>query len=301
MRGVRDERAVLCLPGLAASPGAGHIRARSYLVTITVHNVTIDGTNPPAEIAVWNAGRYEQVVRRVLVRVFTSPVGSALVPRLLASGRALRIVPNPVTERDANANPASWRDATLRGRERFFCGGPFAGLPGGEGTGRGTDSEIRFTPANFFDPSRRDGPLPMIPSRADAAPGSFADEMLCHEIVHSIRQMWGVQDCLPVGYAYDNFEEFCAVVVANMYASQFFGGRRTLRADHHGFRARDTLLWPFEGTHRRTRDEIEWLERMRSQQPGLCSGLRSLSAEQVPYNPFRDPPDPRAVPTARPW
>ena len=71
-------------------------------MAITVHNLTIDGTQPPRGVTNWNSNRYEQMVRRLLIRVFTSAVGGPLVAQIANSRHSIRIVPNPDRERDAN-------------------------------------------------------------------------------------------------------------------------------------------------------------------------------------------------------
>src|SRR5215510_10665663 len=53
-------------------------------------------------------------------------------------------------------------------------------------------------------------------------------------MVHATRQMRGIFDPQPLGFLYDTEEEFFAILLANIYASET-GRQIDLRADHHGF------------------------------------------------------------------
>ena len=67
-----------------------------------------------------------------------------------------------------------------------------------------------------------------------SGPGSEADEVLFHELVHGLRNMAGViatQNKLDNNF--ENEEEFIAVVLSNIYLAE--KGRKFLRADHAGF------------------------------------------------------------------
>lgn len=72
----------------------------------------------------------------------------------------------------------------------------------GTGTGAGTTSVILYDPRD-----------------CDGRPGNCPDELLLHELVHAMRAGRGVYLCArPDGIdAYDNEEEFFAVLIANIY------------------------------------------------------------------------------------
>jgi hypothetical protein len=54
------------------------------------------------------------------------------------------------------------------------------------------------------------------------------------EMVHASWQMRGLLDPLPLSFLYDTGEDFFAILLANVYASE--SGRAVgLRSDHHGF------------------------------------------------------------------
>jgi len=64
--------------------------------------------------------------------------------------------------------------------------------------------------------------------------GAQPDEVLFHEMVHSTREMLGLFDPLPLGFLFDAEEEFFAILLANIYASET-GRPIDLRQNHHGF------------------------------------------------------------------
>lgn len=268
-------------------------------MTISVHNITIDGTIPPWNLppggSPWDAAAYEEDVRRNLIYVFTTPVGGAIIPQIT---RELRIVPFPWwhgylgSERRADATPDSWNASLLRGATAYQCsGGEEPGTASPDlptGTGVGSSSRIRYTPTDWYDPSRRmSGFVRVLPSPALGTPGTHSDEVLCHELAHAIRHMRGVSQCIPAGHGYTTFEEFCATQVANVYASCRV---RPPRASYQEDWSREMMPDPFGIPTTAQRDERRWIERMRDQQPGFCYALSLIPASIALYNPFREPP-----------
>jgi hypothetical protein len=84
------------------------------------------------------------------------------------------------------------------------------------GTGKGTDPTVLLTPSMW---------------KGKQGPGTFADEVLFHELVHASRIISGVQYFgLHVDQDYENREEYIAVVLTNIYLAE--KGRTKLRADH---------------------------------------------------------------------
>jgi hypothetical protein len=87
---------------------------------------------------------------------------------------------------------------------------------------------ISFTPQDWDNPAQK--PLSMI----------LADEVLLHELVHAARYLYGLQagDLGKAGFSppprldqrYDNLEEFCAMVIMNIYRSE--NVRLNLHRDH---------------------------------------------------------------------
>src|SRR5947208_506298 len=76
-----------------------------------------------------------------------------------------------------------------------------------QGTGGGSSVHVHFSPDVTFT----------------GTAGSAGDEILFHEMCHSIRQMQGEFEARPTGdidRGYDNVEEFFAVLISNIYASE---------------------------------------------------------------------------------
>jgi hypothetical protein len=93
-----------------------------------------------------------------------------------------------------------------------------------EGTGDGADVELDYHPAAFEEIMKKTGRVPI---------GMGPGEALYHELVHAQRMMAGalLNDNVPEQWNMDDFEEFCAILAANMYRSA--RGFTRLRLDHH--------------------------------------------------------------------
>jgi hypothetical protein len=92
------------------------------------------------------------------------------------------------------------------------------------GTGLGADVELNYHPAAFRQ---------MIKNTGRVGIGFGPGEYLYHELVHALRTMAGLylDENVPERLDMDNFEEFCAILAANIYRSA--RGFTRLRLDHH--------------------------------------------------------------------
>ncbi len=143
-----------------------------------------------------------------------------------------------------------------------------SGQPAAIGTGTGSDTEIRFSPSTFTAPG------------APTGPGVRPDEILLHEMVHGLRQMKGraIFEQINGNPGMDNYEEFAAIVVSNVYRSELKIPQ--LRQDHHGFlplTGPDTAAASFKTTYQ------QYLNDMAIEQPQLCRNLRRVPSA---FNPF---------------
>ena len=179
--------------------------------------ITIDGSSLNKK-----GPDYEYDVSGVLMTMKLSLVGIALIDSLQ---RNLWIFPHPDPGQNARATPTNRLDAQVAGLRSHSCtdmtpksdenGNPLYG------TGKGSDSVIRFTPREFLNNSTSQGKA--IPV------GVRRDEALFHEMVHSLRQMTGVMDCTPYPHDYDTKDDFFVILVTNIYSSAF---HRPLRKNH---------------------------------------------------------------------
>jgi hypothetical protein len=190
---------------------------------------------------------------------------------------------------NAGASPDNPLAATAPGRPTED--GPTGVL----GTGGGSNVTVRFTPQDWDPPSS---------SRSL----DVADEVLLHELVHALRQARGLEDntrlvapwpslrrgegtmseqrlgrTAPPGrlsQIYHNLEEYCGVVVTNVYRSEC--GREGLLRDHLGAGPRE-LAYPL------TRPDIfamiwaKELARLRGEMPDVIGRIASVGCG---WNPF---------------
>jgi len=143
------------------------------------------------------------------------------------------------------------------------------------GTGKGTGALILFSPRWWS---------------SDQGPGSLADEMLLHELVHALRINEGRYRAAstvnsPVDRCYDNVEEFYAIMVANIFMSERGKGR--LRANHKGF---DDLI--YSGRVDDLTDSAAFYKTYKDDITTFCQEMSTLSywlnKIEVDFNPIRE-------------
>ena len=163
-------------------------------------------------------------------------------------------------------------------------------LPGkGLGTGTGTSSTIDYTPGMW-------GPSGTAHAQG---PGSLADEILCHELVHAGRQMKGVQHNRRVSDFYQNEEEYVAVVVTNIYMSE--KKQTKLRASHSSEpitkgdkivgKKFQVLADPehfLDNPQNVTPPPYQLMEKIRSRQGSLWTALLGIGPSLAAFNRARD-------------
>ena len=244
---------------------------------------------------------YENAVVARLRQIERSPVGRIVLEAIRATRRALEIVPYSARDRaqvgtcNAYATEEDRADAAPAGVQPFRGIDDNPATPGDEryeratvglsilrhaviGTGRGSDSAIHYSDDMW-----------LASGCCSAAPGGGAgaqpDEVLFHEMLHSLREMQGKLNAVPtIGTArdYENEEEFFAVVLTNIYMSS--KGSMQLRASHQGFAPLPAALSTSAGflsdfhNRRILRDQS-------TQEPGLFTRLQNVAA---PFNPIRE-------------
>ena len=132
------------------------------------------------------------------------------------------------------------------------------------GTGLGADAVVAFRPGRW-------GGL--------EGPGSAADEILIHELVHASRFVRGVANpCLPSPRDWGSYEEFVAVTLCNVFSSQTGRG---LRLGHLGFRKLPAAESTSAGFYAKYQ---EYLAAIPPDHPHLFAALKR--APNIPFNPF---------------
>ena len=141
--------------------------------------------------------------------------------------------------------------------------------------GVSTDAVVLFSP-RLWGQNGRPG------SFGYSGPGSDADEVLFHEMIHGLRLMVGANSAKnTLDNAYDNEEEFIAVVLTNIYMAET--GTMTLRQDHGGFvpmpQPRDFLKNP---------QYQNLLRNFKHKQRGFYNDLADIDIRKAWWNPVRE-------------
>ena len=154
------------------------------------------------------------------------------------------------------------------------------------------DASKRGTPGKTCLPEKKSDDVPATGRGADnvvafragrwgglEGPGSAADEILLHELVHAARFARGLANpCLPSPRDWGNYEEFLAVTLCNVFSSETGRGQRL---GHAGFRK----LPPAEATSAGFLAKYnEYLTTFPSDHPHLSAALKR--APGIPFNPF---------------
>lgn len=255
--------------------------------------IEIHGSGSDPQSAAWERATYD-----VLQRVFCTHVGAALRAYLATTRQVVEIHPEAANGWPG-ATPDDYRAAYVAGEiirwpsdDRSRPGdqtGTIAyGAWGGIGAGTGSKSILGIDVGRL--------PRARIPWSAE--------EVLVHELTHSLRHASGVLDNTYIPFDFQTFDEFAAITVQNMFASEL---RRERRADHSRSlpnRRRDELLWPTEwGTRARIEFERSMIARMHRQMPGFTTRLQLLPSTVCPHNPFVEyfyNPVSRALPVTLP-
>lgn len=172
---------------------------------------------------------------------------------------------------NATATATDLSAATMTGTVALDGRGnlPAAGKPHVIGTGLGSDTIINFSPSIF------------AMAGSPTGPGASSDEILLHEMVHGLRQMMGrsVRETVGGNPGMHNYEEFVAIVVANIYRSEI--GQPQLRSDHQGF---TPLTGPTTSSATFKSTFSLYLGYMDIEMPRLCQNLRQAKGSFNPLN-----------------
>jgi hypothetical protein len=162
----------------------------------------------PEALAVRDADDYERETLETLQLLATSRTGRALFWAIRAAWPRCVLI-RPVTEID--------RATSFFRTPSAEAWNAMSGHPITSNHGFPANSLVNFTPG-WLDKSNR------------APPGMRSDEVLLHELVHSLRHLTGLSSIQPMGDGFDSVEEFMAILVSNIFASEV---DRPLRGGHH--------------------------------------------------------------------
>jgi hypothetical protein len=171
-------------------------------------HLTIDGHGVPHD-QFPTAHAYERAVANLYHKIGHSHTGRAVLESIAHSHQ--KILVTPYTTADANAHGtfnAFAQQENTRSDPRFA----------------GHNAHIHYSPTtwNRF----------LLNQHGHDVAGAHPDEVLLHETTHALREDDGTFNPRALDHAYDTEEEFFAILVANIYASEL-GRLHDLRADHH--------------------------------------------------------------------
>ena len=216
----------------------GSEKAHQVAVKYPPFGIEIDGSDLPAA----DQSQYEASVKWHLDLINRSQTGHALLEAIRSTGKGMSIQPWLKAEVNAEASARDRRGATAAGE--YVIGAPNKPKQGGfwawkgpmVGTGQGSNAVVRYSPSMFgFGGSGAASAPPTVA-------GTGAASVLFHEMCHAYRMMRGTQyrgATMGGRAAYDNEEEFFAILLSNVFVSDPSTQVqvRILRADHHGFAA----------------------------------------------------------------
>ena len=225
---------------------------------------------------------YRNEVARYLDLIRTTYAGRTLLKHIYARGKTVLII--PYSDAKYHQGPVNSAATADDGVAASLPGEPINGvreLPDGrkeivpneyQGTGAGSSSTVKFHPAIYRQ---------VIQNKGRIDPGDGPGEALFHELIHALRFAYGTNcsDAVPEDPGMGDFEEFCAVVGANIYRSE--RGFRLLRKNHedHNVLGRD-LSHP----EKFAKHFSDSLEKWFSHQPAFCL---ALSASKATFNPLK--------------
>lgn len=243
------------------------------------YHVTIDGTGTKSYAT---PSIYEHAVLQRLHRIHHSHTGQAVFREFdQRSTHRMKIVPYEQKLLNAFASSNDPLRATPKGQpERSGADGHVMLDSHGHqlvGQGGGSDSSVSFTPVMFTKYCNQ--------QKKGHKSGAQPDEVLFHEMVHATRQLRGLFNPLPLGFLYDTEEEFFAIVLANIYASET-GRPVDIRSDHHGF---EHLSTDVNAKFLPKRDVSDYryrlVDKLVQQEPKMARELDRL--KHASFNPVR--------------
>lgn len=225
---------------------------------------------------------YRREIVKYLELIRTTHAGRTLLKFIYLRARRLLIMPYVPSKEtygaiNAYADADDWNGAYTKNAPQM-TGYDIPGygtimLPNGTfGTGTGTTVHLKYHPAIFRQ---------LAKNRGFIAPGDGPGEVLFHEMVHAMRMIHGkfLRTTVTEDLHMDDFEEFCAILGANIYRSE--RGFKLMRTNHAGSEALPKELNDSQAYAIHFQDEIErWFNSQRD----FCVELASSTAQ---FNPLK--------------
>lgn len=246
----------------------------------------------PGGIKIDGSRQYESDVETQLKAILSNRVGKLLLELIDDDPKFIRIVPYTGGDCNASARPAKPADAAPpRPGGKLYAGNPDGvyidanrktvvttrdDLATYTGTGKGSDTTVRYSPGTYANSACSGGKY-----------GSQPDEALFHELVHGYRHLRGIHNPIPTTdklYGYWNEEEWLAILIANIYISVKNGHNKNLRKDHA---SHEELKAPLNTSDGFLRDysQLRLVEKYVGQELQWFEKLKRIMA---PYNPIAE-------------
>jgi hypothetical protein len=222
------------------------------------------------EIKVAGDAAYESEVSRIVTNIFNTQTGRAIATKILAHGEVIITDDYPgIDTRDINAefDPAKSKknlgvipfhphNKRLNTQRVFLNGNEI------------TVGQLRTIQQHYA--------------------GQKPDEILCHELVHAARYLGGdfKQTPIPTMPAYENEEEYYAILITNVYISEKRRSFESFRKSHH-LRPKPEMTeeeaepWVFLLQD----DNYRLIEKFWKQHPTIAPMIAKAPAK---FNPIRD-------------
>lgn len=225
---------------------------------------------------------YRREVELQLQRMQTTAAGRNVLKFIGAGRKDVRILPFRPTNKEpvnAYARPdlsENYSNAYAKGAPLMMplkIGNYDIMLPTAAdyGTGRGISTVVEYSPATWLEVNRR---------AKVVRPGEGPAEVLIHELTHAMRMGHGIYYDFSVwnNMRMDNYEEFCSILVANVYRSE--RGFTHMRLNHWGSDA--MRLGATGATYYAKYSDL--IDRWFSAQKDFCLAMASVNAK---FNPFQ--------------
>lgn len=233
-------------------------------------NIILDGS------ALADSDAYESAVYTVLETIRSTKSGQGLLSECYQNGHKLVIAPTAAdpTTTGPGAHADSWKGSTPAGSHLVGPGGQPYPDPAITGTGDGSDVHLWFDPHQNYGSSHVKD-----------------DDVLYHELVHSLRDMMGLYLPSSMGNHVDDTEEFFAILCANIYLSE-----RGRADDLRGTHQKRFVPLPDEITD--SKDFLDFtddagnsyrdlVKTLNMAMPGLTDRL-DLNSDLCAFNPIRE-------------
>ncbi len=243
--------------------------SQQFNIEVVINSQNNDPWNSSVNNSTW-----ANSVQVILEKIWSIETGKALLNAIRKVGKWLVIIPM-----DQGAFGNSSNAATLDLRTGLS--------PNWQGR-----QHVYFS-AVEYDPIRFTSPVYVRPGAKRF--GGKPDEVLFHELIHAFRILTGARGNgqpvnFPMRLHYDNTEEFLAVVLTNIYISDFTNkGASSMRASHHGHNPLGADIASSVKFFKAGPQVLDLLKEFAARHPAFAADLCNVRAHFNPIKALFDP------------